>query len=108
MRVELLRFAGCPSAAAAEERLRRALAGAGIGAEIERISVETDEQARGLRFPGSPTIRVDGGDLFPGAEGGEGGLRCRVYATPGGMAGAPTEGMITRALRETAGRGSDE
>lgn len=80
----------------------------GMGAQermIERVPVGTDEEARRLRVPGSPTIRVDGRDLFPGAEGGEGGLRCRVYATPEGMAGAPTEGMIARALRETRGWG---
>ena len=30
-------------------------------------------------FPGSPTIRIDGQDLFPPAPGDPRGLTCRVY-----------------------------
>ena len=34
----------------------------------ELVVVNTDEEARRLRFPGSPTLRVDGRDLFPAGE----------------------------------------
>jgi hypothetical protein len=41
------------------------LAEEGLEADIELVAVNSDEEARRLRFPGSPTIRVDGRDLFP-------------------------------------------
>jgi hypothetical protein len=98
VRVELLYFDGCPSYTAAEERLRHVLREQGLKAHIEMVRVQTDEEARRLRFPGSPTIRVDGRDLFPTGERVEGALGCRIYPTPEGLAGAPTVGMIERAL----------
>ena len=36
----------------------------GVDAEVELVAINTAEEARELRFPGSPTIRVDGEDLF--------------------------------------------
>ncbi len=99
MRVELLYFDGCPSYTVAEERLRHVVGERGLDAHIEMVRVETDEEARRLRFPGSPTIRVDGSDLFPTGDERGGALGCRVYATPEGLAGAPTQEMIERALR---------
>lgn len=104
MRVELLYFDGCPSYLLAEGRLRQILAERGMDAHIEMVRVETDEEARRLRFPGSPTIRVDGTDLFPTGELMDGALGCRVYATPGGLAGAPTQEMIERALGGAASK----
>lgn len=101
MRVELLYFDGCPSYPVAEERVRRVLRERGLDAHIEMVRVQTDEEALRLGFPGSPTIRVDGRDLFPTEEQVEGALGCRIYATPDGLTGAPTVGMI----RQTLGRG---
>jgi hypothetical protein len=98
VRIELLYFDGCPSYLVAEERLRNVLRERGLDVYIEMVRVETDEEALRLGFPGSPTIRVDGTDIFPTAEERGGALGCRVYATPQGLAGAPTVGMIGRAL----------
>ena len=98
MRVELLYFDGCPSYPIAEERVRRVLRERGLNAHIEMVRVETDEEAARLGFQGSPTIRVDGRDLFPTGERVEGALGCRIHATPEGLAGAPTVGMIGQAL----------
>ncbi|MDP9476919.1 MAG: hypothetical protein M3R38_14745 [Actinomycetota bacterium] len=39
---------------------------------VALAGVDTDEEARRLRFPSTPTIRVDGRDPFPGPERGEG------------------------------------
>ena len=47
--------------------------------------MNTDEEADWLRFPGSPTIRVDGEDLFPAPGREDCWLGCRVYATPEGL-----------------------
>lgn len=104
MKVDILYFDGCPTYRAAEKALREALAEEGIEAEVELVVVNTDEEARELGFPGSPTIRVDGRDPFPTPKQRERGMGCRVYATPEGMKGSPTVEMIRAAL----GRGRDE
>jgi hypothetical protein len=72
--------------------------GGGLEADIELVAVNSDEEAKRLRFPGSPTIRVDGRDLFPTPEREDWRLVCRVYATPEGMMGSPTVQMLKAAL----------
>jgi hypothetical protein len=72
--VELLFWAGCPSYPAALADLRAAL-GAGVPVAVREIV--TQEEAVAAGFPGSPTIRVDGQDLFPSDE--PPSLTCRIY-----------------------------
>ena len=79
MRVELLWWDGCPSYPETLADLEGALASAGLDSQVEMVEVESDEQARRERFPGSPTIRVDGEDLFPCPEEEPYSLTCRVY-----------------------------
>jgi len=98
MKVEVLYFDGCPTYLEAENTLRRVLSDEGIEAGVELVAVNTDEEARKLRFPGSPTIRVDGRDLFPTPEREDWRLGCRVYATPEGLKGSPTAEMLKDAL----------
>ena len=97
MKVELLYFDGCPGHAKAEQALREAISSERVRGGFEMVAVNTDEEAERLRFPGSPTIRVDGRDLFP-AEGLEARpswhLGCRVYRTPEGLKNHPSAGMI--------------
>ncbi|QIN85272.1 thioredoxin family protein [Rubrobacter tropicus] len=102
MKVEVLYFDGCPTYREAEETLREVLAEAGAGAGVALVAVNTDEEAERLRFPGSPTIRVEGEDLFPAGERGEWRLGCRVYATPEGLKGSPTKEMLRQALERAA------
>ena len=80
MKVELLWWEGCPSTEKALEELRAALAEQGLDPEgVELREVTSDEQAERERFFGSPTIRIEGRDLQPAAEGEPVGLSCRVY-----------------------------
>jgi hypothetical protein len=72
--VELLYWDGCPSHEAALAMLRSAL---GDDVPIAVREVANEKQAIAERFPGSPTIRVDGEDLFPIDD--PPGLSCRVY-----------------------------
>ncbi len=99
--MELLYSEGCPGCDKAKRRLEAALAREGFGAGVELVSVGTDEEARRLEFPGSPTIRVDGRDLFPVDERDDWRLSCRVYTTPEGPKDHPTEEMIRAALRRS-------
>ncbi len=105
-RIELLYFDGCPSHAPAGEALRKALAEEGIEAGMDAVAVNTDEEARRLRFPGSPTIRLGGQDLFPVPEQGDWRLGCRVYTTPEGLKGSPTVSMLREALRRALPTGT--
>ncbi len=98
MKVEVLYFDGCPTYVAAEKAVREALAEEGIEAGVELVTVNTDEEAQRLRFPGSPTIRVDDRDLFPVPGRAEYALGCRMYATPEGLKGSPTAEMLREAL----------
>lgn len=99
IKVQILYFEGCPTYMVAEQTVREALAEEGIEAEVELVAVNTDEEARRLRFPGSPTIWVDGRDLSPVPERGDWRLGCRVYATPEGLKGSPTTEMLREGLR---------
>lgn len=47
------------------ERLRQVLADWGIENDLELVRVDTKHDARTLRFPGSPTIRIDGKESLP-------------------------------------------
>ena len=98
MKVEVLYFDGCPTYVTAVKTLRAVLAEEGVEAEVQLIAVNSDEEAGRLHFPGSPTIRVDGKDLFPVAGREEWRLGCRVYATPQGLSGSPTAEMLREAL----------
>ena len=98
MEVEVLYFDGCPTYETAMKTLRAVLAEEGMEAEVQLIAVNNDEEAGRLRFPGSPTIRVDGRDLFPVGEREDWRLGCRVYATPEGLRGSPTAEMLRAAL----------
>jgi hypothetical protein len=98
MRVEVLYFEGCPIYLQAEKILRGVLAQENAETEVELVAVNSDEEAQRLRFPGSPTIRVDGEDLFPVPDRAEYALGCRMYATPEGMKGSPTAEMVRASL----------
>ncbi len=100
MKVEVLYFKGCPTYVAAEKAVRGVLAKEGIEAGVELVAVNTDEEAQELRFPGSPTIRGGGEDLFPVPERAEYALGCRMYATPEGLRGSPTAEMLWEALKK--------
>jgi hypothetical protein len=98
MKVEILYFEGCPTYPQAEETLRKVLAEESIEVRVELVAVNTEEEAQELRFPGSPTIRVDGEDLFPVPDRSQYALGCRMYATPEGLRGSPTAEMMHEAL----------
>ena len=84
MDVELLYWDGCPSHSEARELLADVLAANGVEAEIHMHHVSTVEEARELRFPGSPTIRIDGRDVDPQGAASPPALTCRVYHLPDG------------------------
>ena len=97
MKVELLYWEGCPSYPEAQDLLGEVLGGA---AEIEMREVRTQEEAEALRFPGSPTIRVDGSDVDPEGASTRPSLSCRIYRLPDGrISPVPSREMLEAAVR---------
>lgn len=95
MDVTVLYFDGCPNWQTADQRV--AALAEDLGITVTRRKVSTPEQAEAMGFRGSPTILVDGRDVF--ARGNEPiGLSCRIYQTPDGPAGAPTITQLRAAL----------
>ena len=100
MRIEILYFDGCPGHEALMSRLCEFLRGAALDAPVELKRVTSAEEAERERFLGSPTLRVDGRDVEPGAEERtDYGLKCRLYAEADGLHGAVPDELIAAALR---------
>ncbi|MFF8914130.1 hypothetical protein ACF08M_12580 [Streptomyces sp. NPDC015032] len=90
MKVDPLIIPGCPNAVTAADRLRRALGELGrqdMAFRTRTITGHADAEA--ACFTGSPTVLIDGWDLFeePGRAPGP---ACRLYQTADGSAGGPT------------------
>ena len=99
-RIEVLVFEGCPHLDLALARVHEALAKANAAAELQVVQVENEEQARQLRFLGSPTVRVRGADVeLEATERTHYGLQCRVYSVNGHLEGAPSTDWIVSALK---------
>lgn len=62
--------------------------------------IATEEQAAAENFPGSPTIRVDGADLFPVDE--PPGLSCRIYRLADGRYSPTPDPSALRAALDRA------
>lgn len=68
MRVELFVSPGCSSREETEKVLKEILLEMAPEATLETFVVDSPEKAKALRFPGSPTVRVDGRDIEPDAD----------------------------------------
>jgi hypothetical protein len=104
VKVELLWWEGCPSHPETLADLRTVLREEGVDADVQLTEVETDEQARSERFPGSPTIRLDGEDAFPAQDGDPFSLTCRIYhLRDGRVSPTPDPEDIRAAVRRANG-----
>jgi hypothetical protein len=106
IRVQLLFWEGCPSHPAALEDLESQMASLGLDpASVELREIGTEEQAAAERFPGSPTIRIDGVDVVdPGGQ--PSALTCRVYRRRDGrISPTPDPADVRESLVRAIGRG---
>ena len=103
MRIHVLYVPGCPNHEAAISSENEALRTEKMVAVIEEVEVSDAAAAQALRFPGSPTIRIDGVD----AELNEQlsfGLACRLYSSASHV---PSQATLRRAIasaRQAEGR----
>lgn len=96
--VELLYFDGCPNIDAARRLVERVAVEEHLDIELRLVDVVADDVER-VRFLGSPSVRVGGHDVEPGADERETFLfGCRVYRTNAGFSGTPSEEWVRTAL----------
>jgi hypothetical protein len=110
MRVELLYWDGDQAYMTARQRLVEVLTEDAFETVIQMIAVNTPADAEFLAFTGSPTIRIDGTDIYPPSAAGPPGLRLRAYPADDDLDGAasePTPGkrLIRRAVERARGWG---
>ena len=102
-RVEILYFDGCPNHEPARALVERLATQLRIKPEIRLVEVADADAAVELRFLGSPTVRVNGVDVEPGAEERRDfALSCRIYRGERGVAEQPEERWVREALNEAA------
>ncbi len=93
--IEVLYFEGCPNLEPTLLLANEVLSQLGLSADVRGVEVRTPEDAARLRFLGSPSVRVDGKDIEPGAESQkEYALSCRIY----GDSGLPPKELLVAAL----------
>ena len=99
MKIDVLYWEGCPSYPEARTLLQEVLDDRGIDVHVEMREVQTQEQAEELRFPGSPTIRVEGHDIDPRGAAARPALTCRIYRLPDGrVSPVPSREQLEAAL----------
>ena len=105
MDIEVLYFEGCPHHEPLIAHLRDLMHEAGLDEDVRVRRVDSQQDAERERFLGSPTLRIDGRDVEPGAlRRTDFGLRCRLFATPGGPRGIPADEWVLAALGRAARR----
>ncbi len=99
MKIELFYFDGCTAYQTALKYLRELIQEKNLDVAVKMIKIEGDQQARASRFLGSPSIRINGVDIEPGAEKiKDFSMRCRLYLEDGETSEWPSKKMIARAI----------
>ena len=76
----------------------------GIDAELRTSLIVDQAAAERARFPGSPTVRVEGRAVEPGSEPANEYVHgCRLYRLEYRFAGQPEDGWVREALLRAAG-----
>lgn len=97
--IEILTIAGCPNREPAIALVSQGVAEVGADADIRFVDVPDAETADRTRFLGSPTIRVNGHDIEPGADERSDFVHgCRVFRTERGLSGQPDLRWLRDAL----------
>jgi hypothetical protein len=103
--VDVLYVEECPNYPDTLALVQRVGTELGIDVELRTTLIADQAAAEGARFPGSPTVRVDGRDVEPGSEPpAEYTLACRLYRLEHRFAGQPAERWVREALLRAAGR----
>lgn len=69
LQVRILGVEGCANAPRAADLIEQEAAALGLHLDLQRVVVQTEEQAQQERFLGSPTVQIAGQDIDPRARG---------------------------------------
>jgi hypothetical protein len=96
---------GCPNTELALERVQEAARIMGLkGLRPKTVWIRDAGHAITTRFLGSPSVRVNGLDVEPGAQSrSDFGLSCRLYRLGAGVDRAPPVSVIVAALARARG-----
>lgn len=98
MQVQVLYFEGCPNHQPTVQLARDVIRDLGLNVAVEEVEVTSVEDAKRLRFLGSPTVLVNGVDIEPSARTSTAyAFACRTYAG----AGTPSRALLIDALTKT-------
>jgi hypothetical protein len=101
----VLTVAGCPNRDAAIALVRRVCAQLDSPVEVRVVDIPDQQAAEAGRFLGSPTIRVDGRDVEPGADRCvEYICSCRLYQGQHSLRPLPEEAWVRQALQDAQAR----
>lgn len=104
MQIEVLYFEDCPNHLPTVQRIKAVLREEGRRADVREVLVPDESTAKTVKFPGSPTVRVNGIDIEPAArDRRDFGLMCRRYAD-----GVPSHELIRAAVRSASNDGGGE
>jgi len=98
IKIELLHTKECPYWKEALKTLVEVINEYKIDAELKAITIGGLRKAEKYKFPGSPTIRINGVDIDPKHTESIG-LGCRIYFYEGKPYGYPPRKMIIKALK---------
>jgi hypothetical protein len=102
-RVEILYLHGCPNHEPTRALVERVAGKLGIEPVIDLVEVADVDAAVERRFLGSPTVRVGGVDVEPGAEERRDfAFSCRIYRGERGVSEQPDERWVREALSQAA------
>ncbi|WP_043735046.1 MULTISPECIES: hypothetical protein [Nocardia] len=103
MKLEILEVPACPGAAVLEQRLRQVAADVPMALEIVHRMIGDADEAAAAGMSGSPTLLIDGRDLFA-TPGQTPSLSCRLYPTgTGRLDGVHSAAALRAVLRVTPG-----
>src|SRR2546421_2994244 len=104
MIVEILVTTDCPNEDRAIDLVGMAASALEMTPKVVLVEVADLSDALRQRFPGSPTIRIDGRDVSP-PSGGEVSLSSRTYATSHGRSAVPEFALLIAAMESATNVG---
>jgi hypothetical protein len=96
--IEVLYTEHCPFWRDVTKTIEEVLEESKVKALIKRVKVSSEDEAKRLKFPGSPTVRINGVDIDPMARETEGAIGCRIYVYKGRIYEFPPRDMIVEAV----------
>ena len=106
--IEFAYFEGCPNAMQTLQNLKAVAAGGQISlSEIEIVLVPNEQSAKALKFAGSPSVLVEGIDIYTEQPPSDYSFNCRVYTIGGRHTGVLPTAYIGKQIQRIRARQSE-